>query len=99
MKTCKLWTGATNNKGYGHGWFDGKYMLAHRRAYTKAYGKIPKGKQVRHAVCNNKLCINPRHLKLGTQADNEQDKHRFGTARYYAQYGPRNATGQMVAER
>ena len=34
--------------------------------------KLPHGTCIRH-ICNNKLCINPNHLKLGTQMDNIQD--------------------------
>lgn len=98
---CILWHGATNNKGYGHGWWknekgENKYWLAHRRAYFEAKGKIPKGKQVRHRICGNRLCINPHHLALGTQVENEQDKIIHGTARYYAQYAKRGYHGRLL---
>ena len=47
--------------------------MAHRHIYEECFGFIPKGLVVRHK-CDNKLCINPEHLELGTLADNIQDK-------------------------
>ena len=88
MTDCYPWSFATNNKGYGHLWVKGKYWLAHRYLYHITYGKIPKGKQVQHK-CGNKLCIRPSHLKIGTQSDNEKDKIKHGTAKYYGQYAKR----------
>lgn len=45
---------------------------AHRMVYEEMFGEIPKGLVVRHK-CDNKLCINPEHLELGTIADNAHD--------------------------
>ena len=67
--TCELWDGPTFSNGYGQHGGRG----AHRVAYEQVHGPIPKGLVVRH-TCDNKLCINPAHLLLGTQADNIQDK-------------------------
>jgi hypothetical protein len=88
VKPHILWEGATNNKGYGHRWVKGVYWLVHRYAFKQANGRIPKGKQVRH-LCGVKLCIEPTHLAVGTQSDNEKDKVKHGTARYYFQYAKR----------
>jgi hypothetical protein len=54
--------------------------LAHRWAYTHFIGNIPKGMVVMH-TCDNRICCNPHHLKLGTQQDNLKDmnvKQRHG---------------------
>ena len=45
---------------------------AHRIAYKYAYGKIPEGKSVLHK-CDNRNCINPEHLFVGSLKDNVAD--------------------------
>ncbi len=50
----------------------GKLILGHRYIYEKFYGSIPEGLLVRHK-CDNRECINPKHLELGTYQDNYDD--------------------------
>jgi hypothetical protein len=95
MMKCVMWSGAVQSSGYGNLWDGAKFWLAHRWVYHNVVGPIPQGKQVRH-LCGRKLCINPAHLAVGTQSDNERNKQRHGTARYYAQYGPRDSRGQRL---
>lgn len=47
-------------------------MRAHRYAYEQAHGPIPEGFVILHE-CDNPSCINPEHLRAGTQADNLAD--------------------------
>ena len=74
---CLEWTGNVQPRGYGMvrvgSRTDGsrRMMLAHRRAWELANGPIPEGMQVMH-LCNNKLCCNPDHLRLGTSSENTQ---------------------------
>ena len=52
--------------------FKGLRTRAHRLSYILMKGDIPKGMIVRHS-CDNKSCINPEHLIMGTKKDNTQD--------------------------
>ena len=68
---CWNWNGQYN-KEYGIFFAFGKKMPAHRASYLFYKGNIELGLVVRH-ICNNKKCVNPEHLELGTHSDNAQD--------------------------
>lgn len=74
---CFLWTGPVNYKGYGFGSFEGIRFGAHRMSYIVHNGAIPKGMLVCHN-CDQRSCINPNHLFLGTHQDNTDDMMRKG---------------------
>jgi hypothetical protein len=75
-ESCWNWTKRTIF-GYGYFSLNGKSIRAHRYSYQLHKGKIPEGLCVCHS-CDNRRCVNPSHLWLGTLNDNIQDCKRKG---------------------
>lgn len=73
---CWNWTSATRT-GYGYFGVRGRMRMAHRVSYQLYVGTIPFGMFVCHH-CDNRLCVRPDHLFIGTQKDNIQDMIRKG---------------------
>lgn len=69
---CWNWKMAKTVSGYGYVVRQGKSIRSNRLAWQMAYGEIPAGLSVLHN-CDNRLCINPKHLRLGTHNDNMRD--------------------------
>jgi hypothetical protein len=77
---CWEWKKGVDSCGYGmvsHG--NRSMQRTHRVSYELMVGKIPEGKYVCH-TCDNPLCVNPKHLFIGTQFDNMRDMINKGRA-------------------
>lgn len=92
---CWEWQASTR-AGYGVIKIEGKNLSAHRVSYEMHNGKIPDGMVICHA-CDNRLCVNPNHLFIGTQRDNVVDS--FLKGRRVAPEGRRFIKGHSPANR
>ena len=85
LTSCIITKRNTNRHGYGLMYFNRKQCIQHRVVYAQ-HNNIDldsmRGLSVMH-LCDNPPCINPLHLRLGTNKDNVDDKvskgrHTFG---------------------
>ena len=92
---CWSWQAATNGKDYGYFKTQGRLVLAHRLSWELANGPIPSGLCVLHC-CDNRRCVNPAHLWLGTVIDNNRDMKEKGRARSGISRGRRNGRAKLI---
>ena len=92
---CWLWFGAKNHYGYGKIRNNYKSIGAHRVSYILNIGEIPNGMDVLHK-CDNRLCVNPNHLFLGTQADNMKDMFAKGRNKTIPSKGSTNGNSKLI---
>lgn len=96
---CLEFTGYICESGYGLVWHEGKNRLAHRVSFELHNSPIIGTQDVMHS-CDNRKCINPAHLSLGTRLDNMHDMIAKGRDRHPKglQAGNVKATPAIVAE-
>lgn len=93
---CHIWVGDMNDQGYGIIRVGTQKRRAHRIAWEAVNGPIPAGLVLMHS-CDVPCCVNPDHLRPGTQAENMQDMGRKGRARGGAR-GERQGSAKLTED-
>ena len=92
-ENCWIWIGKLTANGYGKF----RSVAASRASYKYYIGDIPKGLQVCH-TCDNRKCVNPSHLFLGTLQDNLKDMTDKGRRARGSKIASSTLTEEQVLE-
>jgi predicted XRE-type DNA-binding protein len=93
---CWIWTACCTD-GYGRYLHDGKMVRAHRYVYEQVIGAIPDGMVVCHS-CDNRSCVRPGHLFVGTNQENLTDMVAKGRSLRGTKNNAAKLTDQQVIE-
>lgn len=90
---CWPWRGAMTARGYGRVMIGGIRRMAHCWALEFATGEKQGGRCALHS-CDNPNCVNPHHLRWGSQLENIQD--RVDRGRNGAAFGQANGSCKLT---
>ncbi len=91
---CWPWSASRYLSGYGQFRKGSKGFYAHRLAYWFASGPYDEHLCICHH-CDNPPCCNPRHLYLGTRADNNRDRGQRRRGKEHRQNGEANDNAKL----
>jgi hypothetical protein len=94
---CWIWMGVRGAFGYGQMAWRKTTNRVHRLSYIAFIRPIPEGLSCLHH-CDNRLCINPTHLHIGTAQDNTDDMVSRGRHRSVTNQGNQSFTDKQIAE-
>lgn len=94
---CWEWSGYIDNKGYGRIMTDRGPVRAHRVSYVLHHGEVPGRLYVLHH-CDNRKCVNPIHLYVGTHTQNMKDKVQRGRSFTGDQKGEAHGRAKLTNE-
>jgi hypothetical protein len=92
---CWEWQAGVKSSGYGEFRLRERTVSAHRMAYLLAVGPIPEGSCVLHE-CDNRTCVNPRHLHLGSCADNSSEAVARGRQAHNQVLGEKHGQAKLT---
>ena len=73
---CWIWVGAIADDGYGRFYLEGTSVRPHRYSLALELTVAPEQLPELMHECDVPLCVNPRHLGMGTRQSNMVDRQR-----------------------